>query len=79
MLEISYTADDARNDASEYNNSLDKAVLCAENAIAQAAQQGYCGCLLTKHVIKEHWPHVKRLLEKVGYKVQMDEDLYVFW
>ena len=40
MLEINYTADDARNDAIEYNNSLDKAVLCAENAIVQAAQKG---------------------------------------
>ena len=50
MLEINYTADDARNDAIEYNNSLDKAVLCVENAIVQAAQKGFCDCLLTKYV-----------------------------
>ena len=79
MLEINYTADDARHDAIEYNNSLDKAVLCAENAIVQAAQKGCSGCSLTRYVIKEHWPHVKKLLEKAGYKVQIDRNFSVYW
>lgn len=79
MLEINYTADDARNDAIEYNNSLDKAVLCAENAIVQAAQKGCSGCSLTQYIIKEHWPHVQRLLEKAGYKVQIDRNFSVYW
>lgn len=79
MLEINYTANDARNDAIEYNNSLDKAVLCAENAIVQAAQKGCSGCSLTPYVIKEYWLHVKKLLEKAGYKVQVGENFSVYW
>lgn len=79
MLEISYTADDARNDAIEYNNSLDKAVLCAENAIMQAAQKGCSGCSLTPYVVKDHWLHVKKLLEKAGYKVQVGRNFSAYW
>lgn len=79
MLEINYTADDARNDAIEYNNSLDKAVLCAENAIIQAAQKGCSGCSLTPYVIKDHWLHVKKLLEKAGYKVQVGRNFSAYW
>ena len=79
MLEINYTADDARNDAIEYNNSLDKAVLCAENAIMQAAQKGCSGCSLTPYVVKDHWLHVKKLLEKAGYKVQVGRNFSAYW
>lgn len=80
MITINYTADDARNDAIAYNNSLDKAILCAERTIRNAASKGCSGCSLSE-IPQKHWSSVAASLQKAGYKTDRcgGSQFKVFW
>lgn len=81
MIKINYTADDARNDAIAYNNSLDKAILLAERTIRNAASKGCSGCSLAE-IPQKHWSSVAASLQKAGYKTDRPcggSQFKVFW
>lgn len=80
MLKVNYTADDARHDAIEYNNSLDKALCTAERIIRNAASKGCSGCSLAE-IPQKHWSSVAACLQKAGYKTERPggASFRVFW
>ena len=80
MIKMNYTADDARQDAITYNNSLDKAILLAERTIRNAASKGCSGCSLFE-IPQKHWSSVAATLQKAGYKTDRcgGSQFKVFW